>query len=263
MGVDIIVVNYRTPNDLRGFVRSLEKNRPKVPHTLTIVNVAPTQEDHATAWDLMSSNIGNWDYVFSSENVGYGTAVNNAGARRSLPVIAAFNADTRIQNGVVESCYKALMRNPEWGILGPRQVDSHGKIVHGGIYGSNSSREDRSWKKQATETNFTEVKSAVTVSGSAFFIKRDIWNRLTECPLYQEAAPGAKGPFLPTPHYYEETYCSYHARDHGWDVVYYGAATMTHKWHQASRMGGYAEKSLKRSRTMFREACDLHGIEHD
>jgi GT2 family glycosyltransferase len=73
-----------------------------------------------------------------------------------------------------------------------------------------------------------------------------------------------KGRFLPTPHYYEETWVSYAARHKGWKVMYFGEAVMEHEWHQASKVGGEAERThMPVSRQMFRDACDHFGIERD
>jgi hypothetical protein len=101
------------------------------------------------------------------------------------------------------------------------------------------------------------------VSGSAYFIKRKVWDFLTECPTYREVAPKARGAFLPTSHYFEETFCSYHAQAHGWKVMYYGPVVIRHEWHQASPVGGWAERQFPVSQKYFREACGRHGIPCD
>jgi hypothetical protein len=106
---------------------------------------------------------------------------------------------------------------------------------------------------------FQDVRDdAVTVSGSAYFVKRHVWDELTECPHFAWAE--AEGAFLPTRHYYEETWCSYHAISHGYRIVYYGLATMIHQWHRSSRIGT-VEKLVPESRTLFEEACHRHNIE--
>jgi hypothetical protein len=107
------------------------------------------------------------------------------------------------------------------------------------------------------------VVEAVTVSGSAFFVKRSVWRELTYCPLFTDVVPDAVGAMLPTPHYYEETWVSWHAWGHGYKVVYYGPVVVGHKWHRASPIGGFADQVMAVSREMFRAACDHHGLSHD
>jgi GT2 family glycosyltransferase len=137
-------------------------------------------------------------------------------------------------------------------------------ITHAGIFGTNDKPALRGWKRP-DDGQFDEIRDdALSVSGSAYFIKRLCWDELTNCSKYRKIAPDAVGAFLPTPHYYEETFCSYHAREHGWKVVYDGETSMVHKWHKASPVGGVAEKKhMPESRKMFRAACDMHGITHD
>ncbi len=62
---------------------------------------------------------------------------------------------------------------------------------------------------------------------------------------------------------YEETYASYHAVDHGYNIFYNGQISMGHSWHASSPLGGEADKLFRISRAIFREACDRHDIEHD
>lgn len=118
-----------------------------------------------------------------------------------------------------------------------------------------------------------DVQEAVTVSGSAYFIKREVWEQLSICPTYLEACYSLyeaderwnpSGAFLPTDHYYEETFCSYHARAHGWKVLYYGPEKIIHEWHKSSAVGDPStDGKMNKSRLEFRTACALHDIPHD
>jgi GT2 family glycosyltransferase len=177
-------------------------------------------------------------------------------------VLAAFNADTVLTPHVLEDCVNALHQNEDWGVLGPHQVDKQGLTTHAGIFGTNDAPQHRAWH-QKDSPEYHDIQEAVTVSGSAYFVKRSVWDKLTVCPIYAEKYPEALGAFLPTPHYYEETFCSYHSRAHGFKVMYYGMASMIHKWHTATPLGGWAEEQLPISQGIFREMCDLHGISHD
>ena len=72
---------------------------------------------------------------------------------------------------------------------------------------------------------------------------------------------------LPTPHYYEETWCSYLARHRGYNVVYDGSVSIGHSWHASSPKPGegysHADAQFKVSQSIFRNACDQLGIERD
>jgi GT2 family glycosyltransferase len=234
------------------------------------VNVEPLESDAEAADTALEKIVVPTGYALCPNNIGYAKACNSAASaveRYHIPrkTIAFFNADTRLKPGVLDQCHWLLHQNPDWGVIGPKQVNDEGLITHAGIFGTNTKPELRGWKKKDVG-QFNEIRDdAVSVSGSAYFVKRTCWDEMTECPIYKEIAPDALGAFLPTRHYYEESFASYHARAHGWKVVYCGVgADMIHRWHKASPVGGVAEKVyMPESRKMFREACDKHGIDHD
>jgi GT2 family glycosyltransferase len=267
-GIDVVVVSYRTPEDLSAYIQSFTTIEGELPAALHVVNVDPTTEDSAAAKTALQDVTAPYTYVEHVENVGYARACNAAASAvsdRAREIIAFFNADTRLAPGVLSHCHQLLMENEDWGIVGPKQVDDNGLITHAGIYGTNEHPSfDGRWKR-VDQGQYDELRDdCVTVSGSAYFVKRDCWDGLASCPTFAQVAPDAEGAFLPTPHFYEETWCSYHARSHGWKVAYTGLVGMVHKWHQASPVGGRAEREyLPASRRLFRHACEAHQISHD
>lgn len=274
-GIDVVVTNYRTPIDLTAFLASVyesldsEKNLLK---SLTIANVEPTDGDLdvADAWCRRLNTRADVATTMSfSWNCGYAHACNYGASLGSGGVIALFNADTILSEGLLGACYEALERNPSWAIVGPRQVDATGAVTHAGIFGPDDHPKIRGWKARGDQ--FKDVRDdCYSVSGSAYFIRRSVWEQLTSCPIYQRSVINhgmsdrlPVGAFLPTPHYYEETWCSVHTRAHGWKIGYLGTATLIHKWHQASPVGGFADKLQAESQRRFRLACADHGIAHD
>lgn len=262
--LDAVVCNYKTPHDLRDFLESWCSYAP-AEALLTVVNVCPEQADLDVTNDFMSYDAGKISgrVMDFTDNIGYAKACNAAVRNSHADVLAFFNADVVLTEGALQECHDALLANPEWGVLGPRQVDQAGRLTHAGIVGTGEAPKHRAWKAMDSEEYADIIDSVPTVSGSAYFIKRQTWTDLMSCPIYQDIAPLAQGAFLPTEHYYEETWCSYHARAHGWKCVYFGPARIVHKWHRASVVGGFAEMAMPRSRALFRHACDQHGIPRD
>lgn len=258
-GLDVIVVNYRTPQDLEAFVRSYRAYPPTVPSKLWIVDVDPPKEQVVGNLRLVE---GGDFYISHDQNIGYARAVNDAAQRGHHDVLAIFNADVELTKGALDKCYEALMTHPDWAVVGPLQTDGHGRVTHAGIFGTLAHPRHRGWH-QPVDPAWRDVRTAVSVSGSAYFIARDLWMMLNDCPIFAEMYPEAEGAFLPTSHYYEETWCSYHAQAHGFQVVYFGEVEITHHWHRASAVGGWAEGQMPYSQAMFRQMCDEHGIEHD
>jgi GT2 family glycosyltransferase len=253
MAVDVVVTNHKTPDLLADFCRSYEAHQFGE-CTLTVVDVTldspyPSQ---------IAQNFGA-DFISFPDNVGYGTACNAGAEKRVNDVILLANADTVLSAGLKE-CYEELIAHEDWGVLGPRQVDEHNRITAAGIFGTETSLGLRGWL-EVDVGRYTDVREdAKSVSGSLYFIKRSIWQELTDCEFFQNSFPGARGAFLPTSHYYDETGCSYHVRAHGYKVVYYGRVKMLHLWHRASEHGGWADRQMEASRTLMRDFLHSHSI---
>lgn len=257
-GIDIIVVNYQSPEDLYGFLTSYQELDIEIPHTLHVVSVCPTEEDRRIVQQAACG--APFLYTEHNENVGYARACNEAASVPDREVLAFFNADTVLWPGVLESCYNELMGDDSLGVVGPKQVNEYNRITSAGILGTSSQPLLRGWQ-EADVGQYDDERYCVSVAGSAYFVKREVWDYLTECPYFTPY--GANGAFLPTQHYYEETYLSYHARHHGWGVKYLGTTKMTHKWHGASPVGSVEGAYLRSSQELFRSACNHHGMDHD
>jgi GT2 family glycosyltransferase len=206
-----------------------------------------------------------WTYTWYANNVGYARSCNEAardlsGDHPEIDTFAFFNADTELREGVLESCLGTLWSDITYAVVGPKQVTRQNRICHGGIF--NETRpQHRGWQQPDTG-QFADIRDdCCTVSGSAYFVRRSVWEELTACPIYQECFPREIGAFAPTPLYYEETTCSYHARSHGYKIVYDGRVTMVHDW--TPNTSAYAMQCMSKSREMFRKFCDAHKISRD
>jgi hypothetical protein len=257
-GIDVVTVDFKTPLLLDQFCRSLTENPPSVDWGATIGLVCPGPDDSRAAIYWAQTSILRakaW-----GENIGYARAVNALASKGKRETLAIFNADVIIHPGVLDHCHAELHAHHNWGVVGPRQVDDEDRITHAGIFGQPLNRYERGWHEPASDGRYNGVVEALSVSGSAYFIKRLVWDQLTECDLYQKVAPGAEGAFLPTPHYLEETACSLHAKSHGYRVIFDGRVTLTHLWHQSSPVGGWAEQQMPKSEALFGEFCAAHNI---
>lgn len=254
MAIDVVVVNYKTPELLQDFHRSYIMHRFDG-CTLTIVDVE-------TRGLYGSVEQGDLKVIYTEENIGYARACNMGAADGNNDVILLANADTLL-TADLEECHVALMGHDNWGILGPRQTNSQGAITAGGILGPVQSPHQRGWNEPDVGQCSDVLDDVYSVSGSLYFIKRLLWEELTECSVMQKLYPEIEGAFIPTPHYFEETTCSRHAVAHGFKCVFYGPAKMIHHWHAASPHGGWADNQFQTSLQMHREFCDAHNIEHE
>lgn len=257
VAIDLVVVNYKTYDLLQQFIDSYYQLPPTCQSTLTVVDV----ESNPEQFERISAPGATM--IPSKENIGYSGACNLGALMGSGRNIAFFNSDTRFTNDFcVDYCVRFMDERPKVGIVGPLQYDEKGNCVHGGIFGTHDAPMHRGWQSPNLN-HLRDTLQAVTVSGSAYFIKRRLWDELTACPIYQNLHPGVRGAFLPTPHYFEETACSYHAHAHGYEVWYLGLVEMLHHWHKSSPIGGPADNKFEESKKIFVEFCEAHGIDHD
>lgn len=255
MSLDIIVINYRTPNDLAEFLQSYWAYPAEQKSTLHVVNVMPGPADR----DVAANDA---DLIYNiDERIDYGRAANIAGRNGTNDTIAVFNADTILTDGVLDGCADLLWSDPDYGIVGPRQVDESNRFTSAGIFGPPTRPAHRGWQQQDLG-QYSEVEEVTMVMGSAMFLRRSLWDELAECPIYRAAAPDSVGPLMES-HYYSDTWPCYHAHSHGKKNIYDGSHVMVHKWHRASTLGGYAEQTMAGFLDEYRRLCKAHGIEHE
>ena len=253
-----IVINYRTENLLNNFIESYMKYVDSPDRTLVVGDVA---SNNMSSTINLPDGVGFYGWV---DNIGYAKAVNQITDMykdHKYKNIAIFNADTMFVNSeCVDSCLSLLNSDDKIAIVGPLQYDSYGRVTHAGIIGTNSKPIHRSWHSKNL-SDLSYVSESISVSGSAFFIKRSIWDELANDKQYKEIDPDSRGAFLNTDLYYEETWCCYFARHKGYKVMYNGEASMIHEWD--SSPNSELTSKIKESREMFRKACDHIGIEHE
>lgn len=256
--IDVVMVNYRTPDDALRFIDSVPEAAGGLIYDFYVANVDPTDEDFVR----LSHAPHRYHHVVYEDNVGYAVAVNSCSSRGYAPYIGIFNADVVLSPDSLAEAVKVMDENPDWGVLGPRQINSEGRITHAGIFGTQAQPQHRGWRS-IDKPEYADVREAVTLSGAALIVRRSCWEEMMGCHIFSQCFPAALGAFILTPHYYEETGFIYHAVHHGWKAMYYGPIRVVHEWHRASPVGGWAEKQMKFSQGIFRNFMDRHGIPHD
>lgn len=258
--LDLVVVNYKTYRELAGFLWSYSKYHDSLVESLTVVNVAPEAMDRRIVEkfreDFSELSVRMTD-VDVSDNVGYGVACNLGASFGSAPILALLNADTEFEPGVLASMVDVFAKQPDVAVAGPRQVDRSNTIRHGGIFHNGTTAIQRGWNEH-DYGQYCDDEEVWSVSGSAYFVRRSVWDELTACPKYVRFCQ-ATGAFLPTRHYFEETWCSVHARAHGHKVMYVGSTRMIHHWN---RNDPSVQRHHQSSKTLFNAACEAHGITH-
>ena len=262
--IDLCVVNFNTKPLLARLLDVLHEDDDGVSWKLYVADNGSTDG----TFDWLHANFERYriETVIYGTNVGYATACNTLAAIGDSPFIGLLNADVWLKTEDVKGIIRTFNEVEEAAIVGPKQRDERGFVRHGGVFGSNTKPTfDGRWAKfDPTDALYRDREEALSVSGSAYFVRRSVWEALTNDPDYQRVAPGAQGAFLPTPHYYEETWCSYFARHRGYKVFYDGTVSIGHSWHRSSPVKGETDAIvMPKSRRMFRAACDQVGIERE
>jgi GT2 family glycosyltransferase len=268
--IDLLVVSHNTKPLLQRLLDTLHSDNIGMPAwTLYITDNGSTDGSAEFLTDEVSSKY-NVKAGWCTENVGYAAACNHMAKESSSDILGLLNGDVWMTTHDVRKIEEFFQTHPAAAIVGPKSRNEKHYITHGGIVGTGAKPQMRGWNEyDPDDTLYRDQVDCVSVSGSAYFIRRSIWDELTTCDMYREfinrdlnmrEVPGA---FLPVFHYYEETWCSYHARAHGWKVYYDGTVSIGHTWHASSEVGSAVDQEFKASRKVFRRACAWHGIQHD
>lgn len=270
--IDLCIVHYNTRPMLQRFLDTLhgDINDPNgaLRKNWNLHITDNDSSDDFIPWIRQYGESYSIDNLFLKQNVGYSYACNYMASKSNSEIIGLLNADVWMST---EDCIKIeniFKENPEIHILGPKQRDENGLITHAGIVGTNTAPRHRGWREHdPNDLLYRDRIECVTISGSAYFIRREVWDAMTNNQKYKEMYPDSIGAFLPTPHYYEETWCSYFARYLGYNVFYDGSVSIGHSWHASSPKPGegisHADRYFPISQEIFRKSCDYFGIERD
>ena len=123
MMVSIVIVSYNARGDLEKCLASLTSNRPAIPHDITVVDKAST-DDSARA---VKSGWPGVQLIQRPANEGFARA-NNIGIRATRgDLVLLLNSDTLVPAGAIEALVAALRAHPDAAIAGPRLLDGEGR----------------------------------------------------------------------------------------------------------------------------------------
>lgn len=214
MSIDLCVVNYNTRPLLERLINTLHEDAQSYCQLWNLYIADNGSTDDSLKWlqDNCSEYQPDTPYfitaVFANKNIGFAAAVNQLAAYGTSEIIGILNADVWMSTADVEAILRVFEEHPEIAILGPKQRDENGYVTAGGIFGSLERPAHRGWKvHDPDDLQYRDLCQAVTVSGSAYFIRRSAWDTLAQCSTYRtflkEVMPTSSGgAFLETSHYY-------------------------------------------------------------
>lgn len=128
--VSIIVVNYKTPQLLKGCIQSIVDSTHQISYEIIVVDNDSQDESE----DLIKENFPNVIWINSGYNAGFARA-NNIGIRNSRgSYILLLNSDTIINELTIYNTFSDYQKlektNQKIGFLGCQLIDLKGNIQH-------------------------------------------------------------------------------------------------------------------------------------
>jgi len=266
MKIDLLVVNYNTKNKLERLLNTLVDSINGEPNWHLYVADNGSEDG---SYDMLKANADRWriESLYKNPNVGYSAAINPMAAASHSDILCAVNADTWFDNAHINAAVKSFQDHPNQAIMGPKQMDEGHVIRHGGIFWDGDPLVHpihRGWNtRDDYDELFHEREKCWTVSGSLYYVRRSVWDEMTNHPEYRALHPRAQGAFLPVFMYFEETFTSVFAQHLGYEVWYDGSIpTAGHSWH-ASNKPGTNVPHFHMSKVVYKETCDRMGIPHE
>lgn len=124
--LDVAIVSYRCEALLRECLRSLRENPPRGRLTIHVVDNASGDGTP----DMVEREFGDVRLTRNGDNVGFGTANNQAFADGDAPYVLVLNPDTRITPGSLDALLEVMAAHPELGMCGPRLEREDGSFDH-------------------------------------------------------------------------------------------------------------------------------------
>jgi len=118
-----VVVYFRTRNTLATCLAAL-RDQSVAPKEIVVVDNS-SAEDGQTIPPVAE---GDWLWLRSEENLGYGAACNAGVAATSSPLVLFLNADVTLRPGALAALRRRLLANRQTAVVGPRIWDAKGEV---------------------------------------------------------------------------------------------------------------------------------------
>lgn len=244
--VAALVVNWNTPYDLIRLVESADEWEPNLRWSF-FQNKPPPGLDNP--WQTIVKGRSQRVVIQRGrENHGHGYGINRAAeqAKYNADYYFILNPDCLFTEPILDRMVDFLEEDPVRCVVGPKQMDSSGRVTAGGIIGTMEKPVHRYWHyRDSANTLGRDIVKVPTVAGSAMLVRAEDFHEY--------------GGLLEAKHYYSETWFNYHVQSHGRECWYYGEAAMIHEWHRSSKLGAQStDGSMKQDQELFRRMCDEH-----
>jgi N-acetylglucosaminyl-diphospho-decaprenol L-rhamnosyltransferase len=120
----VVIVNYRTPDDVSASVASIERTGADVVAEVVVVDNA--SGDGSVA--LLRERHPATQIVEETKNRGFAAGVNAGFGATVAPYVLVLNPDTEVRPGALAALRDHLRENPRVGVAGPVLLDADGSV---------------------------------------------------------------------------------------------------------------------------------------
>lgn len=264
--IDLCVTNYNTIAQLEKLLTTLNSDLKTGVKPWKLYVTDNGSKTNMKSWMKTKIEKYNIDRVFFKKNNGYAVSSNYMASKGTSDIIGLLHSDVWLSTSDIIKIQNRFDSNPNVHILGPKQRNDNGLILNAGIFGTNAEPIYRGYmESDSLDKLYRDFHECLDVPSSAYFIRRSVWNILTNHPKYKRLYPDSIGAFLNTPYFYEQVWCSYFARSLGYKVFYDGTISIGHTGGASTFLSPDHPQSrenvlLPISEKIFIYTCDHIGI---
>ena len=229
--VDVVIVNYRSYDELRRCLASLEASRGAIGQ-ITVID----HESNLEEAGRISASFGWTHIVERSTNEGFATGVNLGARRTRAPFIMLLNPDCVVESDAVTQLLAYAQTRPDAAIFGPRILNTNGTVqgsarrfpgVSTAVAGRSSWLTKRFPNNPLSRHNLPALDRRETplnvdwVSGACMLVRRTAFDQVE----------GMDERFFL---YWEDADLCKRIGEKGWRTVYFPGATVVHAGGRSS-----------------------------
>ena len=183
MDISIIIVSYNVREYIVSCIQSIYKHS-KSNYSYEIIVVDNDSKDGTI--ESLDKNFPNIQLIKNRYNAGFSIGVNKGFKICKGKYILVLNPDTIFIEDTLDKFINAARNQKELCALGPALIDEHGVVQQS--FWRNPSLVNTllsifhldflNYKKNYRKNNFEDISMVETISGAAFFLKRDIFMEL-------------------------------------------------------------------------------------
>jgi hypothetical protein len=229
--VDVVIVNYRSYDELARCLESLSSNQPAVGRVVVI-----DHESNLSAAARISARFPDAEIVERSTNEGFATGVNLGARLTSAPFLLLLNPDCVVEANAIDRLLAYAQERPDAAVIGPRIVNPDGSLQGSarrfpGISTAIAGRS--SWLTRRFPTNPLSRRNLPCLNGTTAPLDVD-WVSgacmLVRRSAFEEINGMDERFFL----YWEDADLCRRLSERGWRTVYLPSATIVHVGGQSS-----------------------------